>query len=109
MKKKIVGFTIALGLVAGGTGYAAANIQQELKQQYHEEIIGFMNDFKDRYQEQKVDQNARIKQETAQYLEQKLNEFDKRKMAELNQWDKEEADRVIQELKEHIDKEIAKY
>jgi hypothetical protein len=109
MKKQIVGLTIALGLVAGGTGYAAANIQQELQQKYHEDIIGFMNDFRDRYQQEKVNHDDRIRKETSEYLNQKLSEYEQNKMKQLKEWDKQEADRVIQELKNYIDKEVGKF
>jgi hypothetical protein len=109
MKKQIIGLTVAVSLIAGGTGYAAASLKDSLKQQYHEEVIAFMNDFGDRYREQKVDQDARIRQETSEYLNKKLAEYEDRKMKELNEWDKQEVNQVIKEIKAYIDQEIGKY
>jgi siroheme synthase (precorrin-2 oxidase/ferrochelatase) len=117
MKKKIIALTVSIGIVTGGTTFAAVNylqeLKNELKQQHEVEVIGFMNDFRDRMNKKRVEeekaQTARIKKVTSEYLNQKLSEYEKQKVKEFEGQVKREADQVIQELKQHIDEKIAGY
>jgi hypothetical protein len=108
MKNKVVALAITVGLVTGGTTYAAAGYfadqEKQFKERYTVNVMAFMND-RENPDQFKKDEAARIEKEANAYLEKKLKENENYFKEPIT----DEANRVIENLKKHIDAEIKKY
>jgi hypothetical protein len=106
MKKQIVSLAVAVGLLTGGTTFAATNYfkqhEAQLKVQYTKVIQEKETEQTKELASFKKEEEQRIKRETDAYLNEQLEKMKKAQKTLI----RKEANVVINNLKKHIDSEL---